>query len=107
VNVYSPQLSGILRIDLGVVCHLLALGQRLKSVVLYNGKMDENVSRSVVIGDKPKTFILVEPLYSTIIHIDTSSNKYYPDAKKMPQIPVKMEIDLSLQQSISTFRTYF
>jgi broad-specificity NMP kinase len=49
VNVDSPQLSGIFRIDLGVVCYLLALRQRLESRVLYNGKVDENVSGSVVI----------------------------------------------------------
>jgi hypothetical protein len=81
VYVDSPELTGILRIDLGVVCHLLALGQRLESVALNNGKMDENVSRSIVIGYKSKTFIFIEPLYSTIIHIDTSYINIIPVQK--------------------------
>lgn len=67
-NVYSAHLAGILRVGFGVICHLLALGQLFKAVTLDDREMDEYVPRPVVVGDKSKALVLVEPFHSTVIH---------------------------------------
>ena len=104
-DVDGAELAGILGIGLGVIGHLLALGQGTEALGLDGGEVDEHVAAAVIVGDEAEALFVVEPFDSAVIHSGSTSQKMLSPCKnKSHQSRMsKWKLTWHRRQSIFTF----
>lgn len=68
VNVYSTHFLAVLGVNFGIEGNFLTLFKGFEAVSLDCGKMYKYIFAAVIVSNKAKTFVLVKPFYSTVIH---------------------------------------
>ena len=70
-NVGSAGLAAVLRIGLGIESNLLTFLERLEALSVDTGEVYDNII-SLLVRDETGPLRIVEPLYWTRVHCDTS-----------------------------------